>query len=75
MMTLVHDLLAEAQGDSMRIFHIFELSHNSSSFIKVGDIAPREAIPKAEKHRLESVKQPYSSLILTLLLIFIQFRP
>ena len=71
MMALVHDL-AEAQGDYIRVSHIFEFSHNSSSFSKVGDISPREGIPKAEKHRLESVKRPYSYLILALL-IFIQF--
>ena len=55
MMALVHDL-AEAQGDYMHLSHIFEFS----SFFKVGDIAPREGIPKAEKHRLESVKRPHS---------------
>jgi hypothetical protein len=59
MMALVHDL-AEAQGDYMRVSHIFKFSYNSSSSFKVGDIAPREGIPKAEKHRLESVKLPYS---------------
>jgi hypothetical protein len=57
MMALVHDL-AEAQGDYMRVSHVFELTHLSS---KVGDIAPREGIPKAEKHRLESVNIPISS--------------
>jgi len=36
----------------MRVSHMFEFFHNS--FFKVGDIAPREGIPKAEKHRLES---------------------
>ena len=60
MMALVHDL-AEAQGEYMRASHIFEFSHNSFSFFKVGDIAPREGIPKAEKHRLESVKRLYYS--------------
>lgn len=59
MMALVHDL-AEAQGNYIRVSHIFEFSYNNSSFFKVGDIAPREGIPKAEKHRLESVKLPHS---------------
>ena len=73
MMALVHDL-AEAQGDYMRVLsHIFEFSHKSSSFFKVGDISPREGIPKAEKHRLESVKRPYSYLILALLIFIFNF--
>lgn len=52
MMALVHDL-AEAQGR----YH----DHNciAQSYFEigvVGDIAPRENIPKAEKRRLEAVK-------------------
>ena len=51
MMALVHDL-AEAQG----IPQFFFLTLNSPSTIDaVGDIAPRENIPKAEKKKLEAV--------------------
>ena len=63
MMALVHDL-AEAQGDYVRISYIRILS----SFFKVGDISPREGIPKVEKHRLESVKGFYYLVILALLI-------
>ena len=63
MMALVHDL-AEAQGDYARTSY----SNSFSFFFKVGDIAPREGIPKAEKHRLEGVKGSYYLLILALLI-------
>lgn len=53
-MCLVHDL-AEAQGI------LFELLVTSSLFADqrnvVGDIAPREGIPKAEKQRREAVSR------------------
>ena len=65
MMALVHDL-AEAQGEERLIF--MPISHIFTHFfyLKVGDIAPREGIPKAEKHRLESVKRTHCILQLNL---------
>ena len=52
-MALVHDL-AEAQGESFSLYHWLTLT--SPPFIPVGDIAPREGIPKEEKQRLETVR-------------------
>jgi hypothetical protein len=43
MMALVHDL-AEAQGDYMHLFHIFEFSHNSSFFFKMLEISLQENV-------------------------------
>ena len=51
MMALVHDL-AEAQGIFAYLSEICACS--VYVLLKVGDIAPRENIPKAEKHRLEA---------------------
>lgn len=54
MMALVHDL-AEAQGEhdnrSLLYLELRHLIHDT-----VGDIAPRENIPKVEKRRLEAVR-------------------
>ncbi len=51
MMALVHDL-AEAQGIFACLCEIYACL--VYVLLKVGDIAPRENIPKAEKHRLEA---------------------
>lgn len=51
MMCLVHDL-AEAQGEPMMVVNG---GHFMQSASLVGDIVPREGIPKAEKRRLEEV--------------------
>ena len=61
MMAVVHDL-AEAQGTIQTSYWALRsplarsplTSPNSLS--PVGDIAPREGIPKAEKRRLEAVR-------------------
>ena len=65
MLAVVHDL-AEAQGQSaVSLLHLMDGSHYI--MLSVGDIAPREGIPKAEKRRLESVRRSWllisSSLI------------
>ena len=52
MIALVHDL-AEAQG-MHRFFLPCPLS-SAGAINTVGDIAPRENIPKAEKQKLEAV--------------------
>ncbi len=57
MMAVVHDL-AEAQGAVVMIIVTFH-SHLLSA--PVGDIAPQEGIPKAEKQRRESVR-PFSAV-------------
>ena len=53
MMALVHDL-AEAQGTFAPSLLSFP-PRLTLPKLKVGDIAPREGMPKAEKHRLEAV--------------------
>jgi putative hydrolase of HD superfamily len=53
MMALVHDL-AEAQGTFYPPLLSF-LPLLMFPKIQVGDIAPKEGIPKVEKHRLEAV--------------------
>ena len=60
MMAVVHDL-AEAQG-AMRSTSPRVACHvlRSRLFIAVGDIAPREGIFKAEKRRLETVREAIS---------------
>lgn len=52
MMAVVHDL-AEAQGADKRAKSRDALLTHAPP---VGDIAPREGIPKAEKRRLEAVR-------------------
>lgn len=54
MMALVHDL-AEAQGKQNYLLnaHFESLTYELRI---VGDIAPQENIPKAEKRRLETVR-------------------
>lgn len=53
MMALVHDL-AEAQG-KQNVFQFIMLRRLIYGRMIVGDIAPRENIPKSEKRRLEAV--------------------
>jgi hypothetical protein len=73
MMAVVHDL-AEAQG-TIQTSHAYAppcIAHTSpptdvappfhpSTLSPVGDIAPREGIPKAEKRRLEAVRLTFPS--------------
>jgi hypothetical protein len=72
MMALVHDL-AEAQGEERCPYHITYPKHFFFFSLKVGDIAPREGIPKAEKHQLESVKRPTCIHQLNLALLTFSF--
>ena len=51
MLAVVHDL-TEAQGESTVYLPSCVTNRRT---IKVGDIAPRENIPKEEKRRLEAV--------------------
>ena len=51
MLAVVHDL-AEAQGESSTSSYSYVSSAEGK---EVGDIAPRENIPKEEKRRLEAV--------------------
>lgn len=58
MMAVVHDL-AEAQGaiiTKTSYACMPSLAEVVVSLLTVGDIAPREGIPKAEKRRLEAVR-------------------
>jgi len=55
MMAIVHDL-AEAQGAIIQSFPFVLFPAKAVSLLAVGDIAPREGIPKAEKRRLEAVR-------------------
>lgn len=57
MMAVVHDL-AEAQGTEQATACVPSraLAHMALPPFPVGDIAPREGIPKAEKRRLEAVR-------------------
>ena len=57
MMAVVHDL-AEAQGIKQATACVppLTLTHVALPPYLVGDIAPREGIPKAEKRRLEAVR-------------------
>lgn len=54
MLAVVHDL-AEAQGKFGLRSPDFVKMHKAHLYSLVGDIAPREGIPKAEKRRLEAV--------------------
>ncbi len=60
MMAVVHDL-AEAQGAVVMIIVTLQTLHSDLLSAPVGDIAPQEGIPKAEKQRRESVR-PFSAV-------------
>ena len=67
MLAIVHDL-AEAQGNIYELFRYCLLMVLFTNFYQsVGDIAPREGIPKAEKRRLEAVE--YLEMTTKLLLL------